>query len=192
MRVSITLRLSAILLAMAVATPSVDTQAQAASPCEDIARDVTSAIQKDTEKTLMIVEDALVINESCAGDIIRAAILASNADAALANEIVQTGISVAPKMAGVITDAASSVAPGAIVASAGNEAAVVVPTTSGNHGGKVVLSTVTPEVEIEEEFVPASSSIRGVYLMQPPPSGYPPCDTRKCGHVPTSPCVCTP
>ncbi|MDZ4289227.1 MAG: hypothetical protein U0984_14780 [Prosthecobacter sp.] len=170
---------------MAVAIPSGNALAQAA--CDDISRDVTAAILKDTDKTLMIVEDALVINEACAADIIRAAILASHADAALANQIVQTGISVAPKMAGVITDAANSVAPGAIVASSTEVTAVAVPTSSGKNMGKVVLPVITSE--IEEEFAPVSSSIRGIYLIQPPPSGFPP---RKDCDCPISPSTSTP
>lgn len=191
-----------LIFTLSVAALCADASAQSAAKCEDMARDVSAAILKDGAKTLLIVEDALVINESCAADIIRAAILASRADDALVNQIVQAGISVAPKMAGVITEAADSVAPGAVARSA--EAVASAPMTSAKNSGKEVLPVLDKNpitvvdknpivVEQEEEFVAVSSSIRGIYLIQPPPTGAPPCDKkRKCDNVPTSPCGCTP
>jgi hypothetical protein len=83
------------------------TATMAAAPnCDQIREDVFKAVSADPGKTLMIVEDALVINESCACEIIRAAINASQADEAMINQIVQTGIAVAPRMAPVITECA--------------------------------------------------------------------------------------
>jgi len=140
------------------------------APCDDIARDVASAVAKEPGKVLMIVEDALVINETCACEIIRAAIMASNADATQVNQIVQTAISVAPKMSGVIMDCATSASPGTAITSQ-------VTTTSPS--GKEVKNPV-PAIApaVDEEFSPIPSSIRGVYLMQPPAGGFlpRPCD----------------
>ena len=70
-------------------------------------RQVRVAVEKDPSKVLMVVEDALVINEGCAADIVKTAIIASKADPAFAAQIVKTVESVAPKMAGVINDAAA-------------------------------------------------------------------------------------
>jgi len=142
----------------------------AAAPCDDIARDVASAVTKEPGKVLMIVEDALVINESCACEIIRAAIIAANADATQVNQIVQTAISVAPKMSGVIMDCATSASPGTAITSQ------VTTTSSSGKDVKNPVPVVTPAVE--EEFNPIPSSIRGVYLMQPPAGGFlpRPCD----------------
>ena len=155
------------------------------SLCQDISRDVAAAIHKDPSKTLMIVEDALVINETCAGEIVRSAIVASKADPALTNQIVETGIAVAPKMAGVITDAANSVSPAAVP-----PPQVVMDDYSGKNFDKNPLPA--PVVEIEESFNPMP--IRGIYLIQPPPTGIVPCDgrSRKCCHLSTSPCTLTP
>lgn len=156
------------------------------SACDEISKDVAAAIQKDPSKTLMIVEDALVINESCACEIIKAAISASQADGTLVNQIVQTAISVSPKMSGVIMDCASAASPGSTVV---NPSPVSVdPTLSEKNPVKNPVP-VAPE----EEFIP-SPSIRGVYLIQPPASGIVPCDPkhRKCRNVPTSPCNCRP
>lgn len=171
---------------MAVAFAAPKSLAEPSSSCEDISKDVTAAIQKDPAKVLMIVEDALVINETCACEIIKAAILASKADASLVNQIVQTGISVAPKMSGVIADCATAVAPGANVT---GEAKATVQQLSGKSAKNVVDKNPLPVAPEEEEFTSVPSSIRGIYLMQPPPSGYPP---RKCHNNSTSPCVCTP
>ena len=133
-----------------------------AAPCDDISRDVTTAIEKEPGKVLMIVEDALVINEGCACEIIRAAILASKADPTQVNQIVQTAISVAPKMSGVIMDCATSASPGTQITS---QAAAA--TTASGKEVKNPLPTVEPVVQ-EEEFNPIPSSIRGVYLIQTP------------------------
>ena len=177
--------------------PSGKASAQAAADCAAIAQDIAAALEKDASRILMIVEDALVINESCAGEIIKAAIVASHADAELANQIVQTGINVAPKMAAIITDAGASVAPGAIVAAAEQPAPVVELPEDTTFGGKEVVRTVAAtndeDEDADESFSPVSSSLRGIYLIQQPPSGAPPFDScRKCDNVPTSPCNCTP
>lgn len=187
MRVSIALRSAICLLGLAFSANFSQTLAQS-SGCDDISRDVAAAIQKDPSKALMIVEDALVINETCACEIIKAAIVASQADSAMVNQIVQTGISVAPKMSGVIMDCATAVSPGAAITNVATTTSVD-PTDSGKNPSKNPL----PVAPVEEEFIP-TPSIRGVYLIQPPATGFVPCDPkyRKCHNVPTSPCNCKP
>ena len=118
----------------------------------------------------MVVEDALVINEGCAADIVKTAIIASKADATLAGQIVKTGVTVAPKMAGVINDAASSIVPG--LAAAAPSAEVERPiTASGKNPQSPIVADKNPVVPSSEPdfFIP--SSIRGVYLIMPPISG---------------------
>ncbi len=148
--------------------------------CEGIAKDVSTAVAKEPGKVLMIVEDALVINETCANSIIKAAIVASNANATLVNQIVQTGISVAPKMTAAIMDAASAAAPGASITGP-----VVVAAPSGKEAKNPI-----PVVEAEDDdFVAVPSSLRGIYLLQPPPGGFLPRDPKKrpCEKVCVSP-----
>ncbi|MES2508115.1 MAG: hypothetical protein V4599_15535 [Verrucomicrobiota bacterium] len=187
MRVFNALRSAVCLLGLAISAEFSQALAQS-SGCDDISRDVAAAIQKDPSKALMIVEDALVINESCACEIIKAAILASQADSAMVNQIVQTGIAVAPKMSGVIMDCATSVSPGAAITNVASVASVD-PTDSEKNPSKNPL----PVAPVEEEFIP-TPSIRGVYLIQPPGTSFIPCDPkhRKCCKVPTSPCNCSP
>lgn len=162
----------ACLLLLATA-PAV--MAQAGS-CSEIANDVRVAVEKDPTKVLMVVEDALVINEGCAGDIVRAAITASKADATLANQIVQTASTVAPKQVVAINEAAASIVPGVAVASAMPSAPAaaeqpVALTSEKNPGKNPVMpkNPVAPPAPEEDFFVPAT--IRGVFLIQPPASG---------------------
>ena len=147
-----------------------------AGGCSEIANDVRVAVEKDPTKVLMVVEDALVINEGCAGDIVRAAITASKADATLANQIVQTASTVAPKQVVAINEAAASIVPGVAVASAMPSAPAAaeqpVSLTSEKNPGKnpvMPKNPVAPPAPEEDFFVPAT--IRGVFLIQPPASG---------------------
>jgi hypothetical protein len=110
-----------------------------------------------------------VINEGCAADIVKTAIIASKADAALAGQIVQTGVSVAPKMAGVITDAASSIVPGLAVAAPAAEIERPITVSGKNPKNPVVVDKNPVAPATEDFYIP--SSIRGVFLLMPPVSG---------------------
>ncbi|MCB1224246.1 MAG: hypothetical protein KDK99_00420 [Verrucomicrobiales bacterium] len=159
--------MAATALAALMATSS----AQAAPRCDELAADVQAAIAKDKSKTLMIVEDALVVNESCACDIVRAAIQAADADETLVQQIVQTAIAVAPKMAPVITECAG-------MDQNGIPKAVVASGKSGKDGKSVVPMKAPAEVlppqkksDTSSEYA-IPSNIRGVYLMAPGGVGY--------------------
>ncbi len=157
------------------------------SSCQGIADDVTAAVTKEPTKVLMIVEDALVINESCACEIIKAAIIASKADPTLVNQIVQTAISVSPKQSGIIMDCATAISPSSV-----STADMTVITSSGKDVKNPLPVEPAPAPE-EEDFTPIPSSIRGIYLMQPPAGGFMP-DTkrRKCDDKGVSPTCTTP
>ena len=165
--------------------------AQSSGSCSEISNDVSVAVAKDPSKVLMVVEDALVINEGCAADIVRAAIIASKADASLAAQIVQTAVSVAPKMASLINEAAGSVMPGLAVAPQADEVLQPVFASDKNPGKNPILPA-EPPVVVEDFFMPAS--IRGVYLIQPPASGPLTCDptNRVCDPNPVSPAAAIP
>ena len=142
------------------------------TPCDKISADVREAVSKDPAKVLMIVEDALVINETCACEIIKAAIVASNADEATVIQIVQTALAVAPKMAAVIAECATAAAPAAGPAiaalGAGGEGTTVVA-ESPTGGGKGVVASVSPVAPVDvPDFSNAwATNVRGVYLVQP-------------------------
>jgi len=144
--------------------------AQSVANCTEISNDVRVAVEKDPSKVLMVVEDALVINEGCASDIVKTAITASKADPTLAGQIVQTAVTVAPKMAGVIKDAASSIVPGLAVTAPVGEIERPIAASGKNPKNPVVVdkNPVVP-TSAPDFFIP--SSIRGVFLLMPPVSG---------------------
>lgn len=140
----------------------------AAPSCDKIAADVREAIAKEPSKVLMIVEDAMVINESCACEIVTSAIIASSADQALANQIVATAEAVAPKMAAVIRDCAAAAL-----------STQVASTTSGKSGagkqgaGKEPAFSVQPPKEETVDYTHGGRvDIRGVYLTMPAAGGF--------------------
>ncbi|HRH95643.1 MAG TPA: hypothetical protein PLB55_06885 [Prosthecobacter sp.] len=173
---------SACMLMLACASVS---SAQSAGNCTEISNDVRVAVEKDPSKVLMVVEDALVINEGCAADIVTAAIIASKADATLAGQIVQTAVSVAPKMAAVINDAASAAVPGLAAVAPTTEIVRPVTVADKNPGKNPVI----PAEPVKEEIFFVPSTIRGVFLIQPPASGpLPP----RCDDCPVSPSTAVP
>ncbi len=144
------------------------TLASAAPKCDQISEDVRKAVATDPAKTLMIVEDALVINEACACEIVKAAIEASRADEVMKQQIVQTALAVAPKMAPVITACIGMT--GEVPVAYGEETD---PTASGKGGGKGAKS-VLPVMPVEEvqDFTYMPRDIRGVYLIAPGGVGF--------------------
>jgi hypothetical protein len=149
--------------------------------CDKIAQDVHESVSKEPTKVLMIVEDALVINETCACEIIEAAIVASHADVPLVKQIVQTAINVAPKMTPVIIECANAASPGAVSVEDGAKTA-----SAKSPSGKAGRDSVQPgEDGVAGEDrkgnlgeaggfggsgfggVGGGGGIRGVYLMAP-------------------------
>ena len=151
-------------LLMAMATPMVMGE-DAAPKCNKIAQDVTESITKEPSKVLMIVEDALVINESCACEIIKAAITASRADEPMVKQIVATAVAVAPKMSPIIVECANATAPGA------GDVTTVSESTSGKDAKSVQPVTVE-EPKRAPDYSISGASIRGVYLMAPAVGGF--------------------
>lgn len=146
--------------------------------CDKISADVREAISKDPAKVLMIVEDALVINENCACEIIKAAIMATSTDEASVMQIVQTALAVAPKMSAIIAECATAAAPGAgpaiaALGTGGENKTAVAETPTG--GGKGVVAAVSPPVapvDVPDFSNAWATNIRGVYLVQPAAAGF--------------------
>jgi hypothetical protein len=175
-------------IALALAVSAVASTAMSAEvPCDKIAGDVRTAVAKDPSKVLMVVEDALVINESCACEIVKAAILASSADAALTKQIVETAVAVAPKMTAVVQECAASTQSAETVAAAeptdsGKSVVSGKSPVSGKSGAGTGLDengnpfTVQPPKDgsgSDEDFSQGGRiDIRGVYLSQPAAGGF--------------------
>lgn len=142
--------------------------AEPAPKCSKIAQDVAESVAKEPAKVLMIVEDALVINESCACEIIKAAITASKADVPMVKQIVATAVAVAPKMTPVIMECANAASPGAT----DEVTTASVTTTPSGKDAKSVQPVTVEEPKTGGSEYSGSASIRGVYLIAPAVGGF--------------------
>jgi hypothetical protein len=128
--------------------------ATAAPTCDKAAADVRAAVEAAPSRVLIIVEDAMIANEGCACEIVKAAILASKANPELARQIALTASNVAPNLSKVISECARSVV-----------------AANGSGGGKEVkqVIAVQPEAPMATgggtDYVRAPADIRGVYLI---------------------------
>jgi hypothetical protein len=86
--------------------------------CETLCGELFDSIRAEPEKMVMRLEEALVIHEACAGDIVTAAIDAVNADPALVRKIVETAMDLAPARASMITAAVKNYTAPVVVAAA--------------------------------------------------------------------------
>jgi len=101
--------------AVASAMIALATPAFAETPdCYKVATVVKDAVVAHPEKVLDIVSGQIAQNESCACEVVKAAIVASDADKALVAEIVTVAIEVAPEKIRIIGQCAVAVAPDAL------------------------------------------------------------------------------
>lgn len=159
-------------LSLALLSVAASTLASSPPNCDKIAQDVRESVTKEPSKVLMIVEDALVISESCACEIVKAAITASKADKPMVKQIVQTAIAVAPKMSPVIIECANSVSPGTVAIS---DKAETASTNSGKDAKNVLpggAEAIQPPKEKGSDYSGGIAAIRGVYLMAPAVGGF--------------------
>lgn len=86
--------------------------------CETLCSELFTSIRMEPDKMVMRLEEALVIHEACAGDIVTAAIDAVNADPARVRKIVETAMDLAPARAAMITAAVKNYTAPVVVAAA--------------------------------------------------------------------------
>lgn len=84
--------------------------------CDQVCFALIAAIQERPDLLVMRLEDALVIREACAGEIVNAAINAVGREPALVDKIVKTALHVAPRRSSSILYAANHFTPVAPVA----------------------------------------------------------------------------
>ena len=99
-----------------------------------LSKAVKVAVSADSSKVLEVVAANIAINESCACEIVKAAIVASDANKKLVAEIVNTAILAAPSQIRMITQCAMATAP-----DAGSNIQAVVEkygSAGGNHSAK--------------------------------------------------------
>ncbi|MFN0080182.1 MAG: hypothetical protein ACKVY0_27265 [Prosthecobacter sp.] len=116
------MRLPCLFCLLILLTPPAQAQPATLTPpqltCEALCAELAGAIRANPERLVMRLEEALVINEACAGELVTTAIDAVNADPALVRKIVETALEIAPGRTALITAAAANYsAPVVVVAS---------------------------------------------------------------------------
>jgi hypothetical protein len=81
--------------------------------CTATARQVSRQVAAHPERTLIIVEDTLVVSDSCACEVVKAAIVAAKASAKLVGQIVLVAVNAAPAKATLISECAKAASPDA-------------------------------------------------------------------------------
>ncbi len=147
--------LLALLMSEAPAQPVKSKSAPVA--CEVLCAELFAAIRANPEKMVMRLEEALVIREACAAEIVTAAIDAVNSDPAMVRKIVETARDVAPARAAVIAAAVKHYSAPSLVANVREEVrrvelpdAVKVKTLPGEEVRRAELPLMTRSMPIVE------------------------------------------
>ena len=147
-------------LAAVVATAVVTGSAFAAD-CESIGKKVTAAVKENPSKVLSIVDKMISKNESCACEIVKAAIETSKATKSEVREIVMTAVSAANGMAATIAECALAVAPEAAAEIRAGLSEVFEGAEEGDEEEEDVV------VDESEDFNGVPPAVSGVYLIAP-------------------------
>lgn len=126
--------------------------------CAAVFEEVRAAVESEPAKILVIIEDAMVAHETCACEIVKAAILASNADPELKRQIVLTATHIAPKLGPLIA------------ACAGVNPADIAVATVDQDSGLPIDGASSLEEGSDYSLLP--DDIRGLYLIQPASGGF--------------------
>lgn len=101
--------------------------------CETLCGELFTSIRAEPDKMVMRLEEALVIHQSCAAEIVTAAIDAVNAEPGQVRKIVETAMDLAPSRAAMITAAVKNYTAPTVVAAAEEQVEIrraVVPDTA--------------------------------------------------------------
>ena len=140
-----------------------------AADCDDVGAKVKKDVAKAPSRVLVIVDEAISKNESCACEVVKAAIEAADAkkNGALVREIVVTAVNAAQGMAATIAECAVAVSP----SSAAEIKSGLSEVFEGAEGGgkNVYYSSKGAKEVVDEEpdFAPEPVVISGVYLIAP-------------------------
>ena len=134
-----------------------------AADCDATGAKVKSSIEKSPEKLLVIVENAVSKNESCACEVVKAAIEASNADKQVVRDIVVTAVSAASEMAATIAECALAAAPEA----AAEIRAGLSEVFEGGEAYSAGKNSKNVVVDESNDFGPDPIAVSGVYLIAP-------------------------
>jgi hypothetical protein len=101
--------------ALVGAVLSISVPLASAADCLAISKAAAKEISAKPESVLSVVSQQIAANENCAGEVVKAAIVVTEADKKLVAQIVEQAIGAAPKKITIIVTAALSVAPDAYV-----------------------------------------------------------------------------
>jgi hypothetical protein len=104
---------SALLMYSAASTIASENPVAEQINCSAVEASLVESLKKSPEKVLEIVAEAVAANESCAGEIVKAAIAHTKANKDLVVQIVETAVTAAPKQIGEIATFAIATAPDA-------------------------------------------------------------------------------
>ncbi len=155
------MRLICLFCLLALLTPQAQAQSVKSKPvatgCEVLCAELFAAIRANPEKLVMRLEEALVIREACAAEIVTAAIDAVNAEPAMVRKIVETARDVVPGRSATITAAVKHYAAPAVVANLHEEVrrvelpdAAKVKPLAGEEVRRAELPLVTRSIPIVE------------------------------------------
>ncbi len=141
----------------------------AAGDCDAVGAKVKKAVAKTPSQVLVIVDETISKNESCACEIVKAAIEAADAkkDSALVREIVVTAVNAAQGMAATIAECAVAVSPSSASAIKSGLSEVFEGAKGGAKDSYYSSKGAKEPMEEEEDFGPEPVVISGVYLIAP-------------------------
>ncbi len=112
-----------LLLAAFLSTASAQRMKAASSPltCETLCSELFMAIRGNPAQMVMRLEEALIIHDACAGELVTAAMDAVNADPAMVRQIFKTAMNLAPERSTAISAAVKHYSAPMVVAALGEE-----------------------------------------------------------------------
>lgn len=153
--------------------------ALADTDCDKASSKFAAAVSSKPDELLTLLAEAVAKNESCACEVVQAAIKAVGADKAKVGDIVFTAVSIAPGMATTITECAVASAPKATSEIKAALKSALSDKGSASYGkevysknpGKDVVEPSEPVDTGGFDFGRAPLDVRGIYLLAPSPGG---------------------
>ncbi len=165
-----------LVTSLGLAQPVKSTPAQI--NCETLCGELFNSIRMEPDKLVMRLEEALVIHQSCASEIVTAAIDAVNAEPGQVRKIVETAMDLAPARAASITAAVKGYTAPTVVAAAEEQVEVrraVVPEAAppkpmaGEQVKRAELPLQTRSIPIIEVRRAEPAAMMPTQLQQPEP-----------------------
>lgn len=143
-----------LLAALFTSSAAIATAENTPTACPLVQEQAAKQITQSPEKVLEIVSKLIAANEACAGEVVKAAIIATSADKALVAQIVETAATAAPKQLSQIAAYALAIAP-----DAKENIVAVLDKINSNEGTAQTVKKVSPLEIAGGEIVPSGGPI---------------------------------